>query len=117
MDKVTEITSLNEIPKTGKVVIDFYAIWCGPCKKLGPFFGQLSLEFPDITFLKVNTDDAEDLTKHFDISALPTVLFINNGEVLSIVKGFNPDVLKSEMNELQANNDVKHEIIKDTKQD
>lgn len=107
MDKVTEITSLDEIPKTGKVVIDFYATWCGPCKKLGPFFSQLSLEFPDITFLKVNSDNAEDLSKHFEVSALPTVLFMNNGEVLSIVKGFNLEVLKSEMNELQANVEVK----------
>ena len=117
MDKVTEITSLNEIPKIGKVVIDFYATWCGPCKKLGPFFSQLSLEFPDITFLKVNSDDAEDLTKHYEVSALPTVLFMNNGEVLSIVKGFNLEILKGEMNELQANNDVKQLPVQDTKQD
>ena len=100
MDKVLEITTFDEIPKTGKVIIDFYASWCGPCKKLSPFFSELSLEYTNITFLKVNSDNSEDLIKQYDVSALPTVLFMNNGEVISIIRGFNLVVLKSQIVEL-----------------
>ena len=99
-DKVTSITSLNEVPKTGCVVIDFYATWCGPCKKLTPEFSRLSNEYPNITFLKVDTDDAEDLSKHYGVTALPTVIFIKNGEIISMIKGFSLDNMVSELNEL-----------------
>jgi len=99
-DKVTSITSLDEVPKTGCVVIDFYATWCGPCNKLTPEFSRLSNEYPNITFLKVDTDDAEDLCKHYKVTALPTVIFIKNGEIISIIKGFSLDNMVSELNEL-----------------
>lgn len=99
-DKVTSIVSLDEIPKTGCVVIDFYADWCGPCKKLGPEFSRLSNEYSTITFLKVNSDDAEDVCKHFEVSALPTVIFMKNGDIISIIKGFSLDKMVSELNDL-----------------
>ena len=101
-DKVTYITTLDEIPKTGGVVIDFFADWCGPCKKLGPEFSELSKndKYVNITFLKVDSDEAEDLAKHYDVSALPTIIFIKDGEKISIIKGFNLKVLISELDEL-----------------
>lgn len=101
-DKITHVTKLDEIPKTGCVVIDFYADWCGPCKKLGPEFSRLSNDekYNNITFIKVNSDDAEDLCKHYDVSALPTVLFIKDNEIISIIKGFSLDKMVSELNEL-----------------
>jgi thioredoxin 1 len=99
-DKVTYITTLNEIPKTGAVVIDFYADWCGPCKRLGPEFSKFSNEYTTITFLKVDSDQAEDLCKHYEVSALPTVLFIKDGDIISIIKGFSLDKMKSELDDL-----------------
>ena len=100
MSQVTEITELNEIPKEGSVVIDFYATWCGPCKKLAPIFEQLSNEFTTIKFLKVNTDDVEDLARHYKVSALPTLIFIKNEEVVSIIKGFSEQALREQLKEL-----------------
>lgn len=97
---VSYITDLSDVPKSGKVVIDFFADWCGPCQKLGPHFIELSKKYPNISFLKVNTDKAEELATHYDVSALPTILFINNGDVISIIKGFNLDKIKSELDEL-----------------
>jgi thioredoxin 1 len=99
-DKVTLITTKNEIPMKGNVVIDFYASWCGPCKKLTPEFSRLSNEYLTVTFLKVNSDEAEDLTKEFEVSALPTVIFMKDGEVVSIIKGFSIDKMVSELNDL-----------------
>ena len=99
--KVTSITSLEEIPKNGNVVIDFYEDWCGPCKKLSPEFEKLSTEYDSITFLKVNTDEAEELAKHYDVSALPTIIYIKNGDTISMIKGFNLEKIVSELNELK----------------
>jgi hypothetical protein len=61
---------------------------------------KLSEKYPDIKFLKVDSDQAEELCKHYEVSALPTILFINNGDVLSIIKGFNLDKMNSELDEL-----------------
>jgi len=99
-DKVTSITSKDQIPKTGAVVIDFYASWCGPCKKLTPEFSRLSNEYTTITFLKVDSDESEDLCKIYEVSALPTVIFIKDGEIVSMIKGFSLDKMVSELNEL-----------------
>jgi len=101
--KVTSITSRDEIPKTGNVVLDFYADWCGPCKKLSPEFSRLSAEYPKFTFLKVNADEADELCKEFEVSALPTIVFMKNNEPVSIIKGFNLSKLVEELIDLSKN--------------
>jgi thioredoxin 1 len=100
MDKVIYISDKTQVPIKGKVILDFYADWCGPCKKLGPIFSDLSNQYSNITFIKINTDNAEELAKYYDVSALPTVLFINDGDVISIIKGFDSNKIKSEVEEL-----------------
>jgi thioredoxin len=100
MNKITYITEISEVPLKGKVILDFYADWCGPCKKLAPIFEELSNQYPNISFIKINTDKAEELAKKYDISALPSVLYLNDGEVISIIKGFNTEKIKSELEEL-----------------
>jgi thioredoxin 1 len=103
MSQVSVITELSQVPTSGKVVIDFFAEWCGPCKKLAPHYVELASQYNNIRFFKVDSDQAEELAKHYDISALPTILFINNGDVISIIKGFNLDRMKSELEELNKN--------------
>jgi len=103
-DKVKYILSKNDVPQTGHVVIDFYADWCGPCKKLSPYFSELSNQYPTITFLKVNTDNAEELAQLYDVQALPTIVFIHNNNVISMIKGFNVDALKKEVEQLSKEN-------------
>lgn len=100
MDKVIYISDKAQVPLKGKVILDFYADWCGPCKKLGPIFSDLSNQYSNITFIKIDTDNAEELAKYYDVSALPTVLFINDGDVISIIKGFDSNKIKSEVEEL-----------------
>ena len=61
-DKVTSITKLDEIPKTGSVVIDFYAEWCGPCKKMGPYLDKISKEMTDKVIIhRIDADKNKSL--------------------------------------------------------
>jgi thioredoxin 1 len=85
MVKVVEASS--EIPSKGQVVIDFSATWCGPCQRIGPIYAGLEHTFPSITFLKVDVDDAEELSESYSIQSLPTFVFLNNGVVYHRIEG------------------------------
>ena len=94
---VIEINNLQELNKqiedNSKVIIDFYADWCGPCKMLKPLFENFADEYEDIKFIKVNIDeeDGEEISEMFDIEALPTIVFLNEQSLLTKVIGFDPD--------------------------
>ena len=81
-----EITTENykEILAQDKLVIlDFWAEWCGPCKKIAPFVEQLAEEYADKAVIgKVNVEDEDDLATEYSIRNIPTVLYIKNGEVV-----------------------------------
>jgi thioredoxin 1 len=81
------ITSIREIPQNANVVLDFYADWCGPCKRIAPMFVEMSARYPDIVFLKVNVDESEDLSSAFQINALPTFVFVKKGVIEKRIEG------------------------------
>ena len=86
---VKVITNLTEIPQDKKVVIDFYATWCGPCKDISPKFITLSTQYTDIVFLKVDVDNNESelITKKYKIQSLPTFVFLNNDIIIDTAVG------------------------------
>ena len=98
---VTTIEELSEIPSTGKVVIDFFATWCGPCKRIAPVYVELSEKFPSITFLKCDVDEAEQVSNHYGVESLPTFILFNNGSVFKSVEGANLDALLKAIIELE----------------
>lgn len=78
-----------------KVVVDFFATWCGPCKMLGPVFEELSNEINDIKFIKVDIDEHEDLCKKYKVMSVPTLIVFDKGEEVKRNIGFIPkDKLK-----------------------
>ena len=85
----TEITQLIEIPPNKKVIIDFYATWCGPCARVTPIIDDLADKFQDIVFLKVNVDDADEIAAGFEISQLPTFVYLNMGNIFQRIEGAN----------------------------
>ncbi len=96
----TEITSKSEIPSTGLVVIDFYATWCGPCKRIAPVFVELEGHYPTFKFLKVDVDEADELSREYGIQSLPTFVFLKNYQVHSVIEGADLNKVMSTLNSL-----------------
>lgn len=93
-----EITSqnFNELMAQGKpVVVDFWATWCGPCKKIAPLVEELAAEYEGQAIIgKVNVEDEDELVGQFGIRNIPTILFFKDGAVVDKVVGAVP---KSEL--------------------
>ncbi|MFY7843143.1 MAG: thioredoxin [Rhabdochlamydiaceae bacterium] len=65
----------------GSFLVDFYADWCGPCRMLAPVLSQVAKEMSnELSVVKINVDDAQELSSQLGISSIPTVIFFKNGE-------------------------------------
>lgn len=81
------------------VVIDFSATWCGPCKMIAPLYEELSEDFSNAIFLKVDVDENHETAAKYGVKAMPTFLFIKRGEVVDAIQGANPALLKNMLEE------------------
>ena len=74
---------------SGKVLVDFWTIWCGPCKMLAPVIEELAEDFYGKAVIgKVDVDENENLARRFGIMSIPTVLIFKNGEIVDKHVGF-----------------------------
>lgn len=80
--------NFNELIKGKKVIVDFFATWCGPCKMLSPVLEQLSEEYSDITFVKVDVDDCQNVSKEYGIMSVPTLMKFENGKFIDSKVGY-----------------------------
>ena len=71
------------------VLVDFWAAWCGPCTMLSPIVEQLAEEHPEISFGKVNVDEAPELAQRFQVSAIPTLVLFKDGKAVDMSVGVN----------------------------
>jgi thioredoxin 1 len=80
--------SFAKIKESGKkALIDFYADWCGPCKMLAPILHEISEENPDLIIAKINVDDSTSLAIQYGIQSIPTMLVMENGEIVNKAVG------------------------------
>eukprot|EP00270_Netrium_digitus_P021112 TRINITY_DN88_c0_g1_i1.p1 TRINITY_DN88_c0_g1~~TRINITY_DN88_c0_g1_i1.p1 ORF type:complete len:113 (-),score=26.43 TRINITY_DN88_c0_g1_i1:236-574(-) len=76
------------------VIVDFSAVWCGPCRVISPVFEELSEQYPSIFFLKVDVDDVREVAENCTIRAMPTFQVFKNGQKVDELVGASPDKLK-----------------------
>ena len=94
---VKQITDkeFDEAIKTGKVLVDCYAEWCGPCKMLSPVIDELSEELSDVNFYKLNVDESDEVVRKYSVMSIPTLLIFEAGELKNTSVGFkNKDQVK-----------------------
>jgi thioredoxin 1 len=87
---VKDITdqTFKELSSNGKVVVDCFAEWCGPCKMLSPIIDELSEELTDVNFYKLNVDESVEVVRKYNIMSIPTILIFNDGELVNQSVGF-----------------------------
>ncbi len=99
----------TEIAQTNRpVVVDFYATWCGPCKRLSPILDELAGPLTNrITFLKVDVDQSPGLAQRFSVEGVPTLVFLRDGKELDRQVGLtSKEALKARLNSLAAPSEV-----------
>ncbi|CAH6418451.1 Thioredoxin [uncultured virus] len=75
------------IESKGLVIVDWFAQWCGPCKRIAPEIEKLAAANKDVTFCKVDVDVLEDLAATYDVTAMPTFMAFREGKKLGLCKG------------------------------
>ncbi|MBQ7108365.1 MAG: thioredoxin [Clostridia bacterium] len=84
-------SNFEEIKNSEKrVLIDFYADWCGPCKMIAPIIEEIAEENPQYVVGKVNVDDCPELAVKFGVSTIPNLVVLENGKVLNQIAGARP---------------------------
>ena len=89
---LTDATFEEKVLKSGKLaLVDFTAVWCGPCRMVGPIVHELAEEYGDrIVVGEVNVDENPKITAQYKVRNIPTVLFMKNGEVVDKQVGAVP---------------------------
>lgn len=91
---VIELTTENfdaEVTEyKGKVLVDFWASWCPPCKMLSPVVDEVAEEVNDVKVCKINVDEQSALAMKFKVASIPTLIVFNDGEEVNRSLGFIP---------------------------
>ena len=85
---IKHLENANEFEKEiqgEKVLVDFYAEWCGPCQMLAPLLEQL-----DIKVVKIDTDELPELARQFRVMSIPTLLLFKDGKLVNKTMGYMP---------------------------
>ena len=86
---VNNLSEFNEKIASGKVLVDFFATWCGPCRMLGPVLESLDAkEDFKVQIVKVDTDEAPELAMAFNVQTIPTLFFFSEGKAVRTYSGF-----------------------------
>ena len=90
--KVEDATWDAEVIKSSELVmVDFWAVWCGPCQMVAPVIEELSKEYAGkMKVRKLNTDENPEVAGRYQVMSIPTILFFKNGQVVEKLVGARP---------------------------
>ena len=91
MFKLTKENFEQFIKENKKIVIDFYADWCGPCQSLGPIIHKVADRHPEVAFAQVNVDEQPGLATLFQVQSIPYVVKIVDGKIDDEFVGLRPE--------------------------
>jgi len=99
IDVTTSTWDKEVLQAQGVVMVDFWAVWCGPCRMIAPTVEELAKEYAGkIKVAKLNTDENPDIASKYKIMGIPTVMFFKNGERVDQIVGAVPKTqLKSKI--------------------
>lgn len=81
----------NEVINSDKpVLLDFWAPWCGPCRRVVPLVEEIAKERSDIKVVKVNVEEEQELANQFRIMSIPTLMVMKNGQIVNQAMGARP---------------------------
>lgn len=93
--EIIHLTSENfeeeAVKAEGKVLIDFWATWCGPCRMIAPVLEKIAASDPDFKICKVNVDDEPELARKFNVRSIPMLIVMKDGEQAAVTIGAQPE--------------------------
>lgn len=94
MKKPTTVTADNfeqeVLQAEGRILVDFWADWCGPCRMLSPIIEEIADEHDDIKVCKVNVDEESALAQRYNVMSIPMVVMFENGKITGQTVGYQP---------------------------
>ncbi len=99
----TDANFETEVLKSGTpAIVDFWAVWCGPCRALAPIVDELAGDFQGkVNVFKLNVDENPEVAGKYGIRGIPTILFFKGGQLITQTVGVSPKAdLTKKMNEL-----------------
>ncbi len=90
--ELTETSFDSSVLKSAKpVLVDFWAVWCGPCRQVAPIVESLANKWGDkVTVAKLNVDDVPQVAERYGIMSIPTLMLFKGGQVVERVVGVSP---------------------------
>lgn len=91
MENITSQQLEELISNKETILVDYWAKWCGPCKTLIPRLESFEAQYPNVKFVKVDVDENQDHAVEAGIRGIPTIIIMQNGEIVDRSSGVNPE--------------------------